>query len=196
EDPLEESHTPHPIKADFDLGRGMKIPGDVYSRLFDHQKEGVCWLWNLHKRNHGGVLADEMGLGKTIQVIAFLSGLLYSRQLGNKPVLLICPATIMNQWVKEFHEWWAPFRISVFHACGMAFKHQKMTPREVRKFLRNNNGCGCVIITSYDMAKKYQDDLIPFEWEYVVLDEGQKIRNPDTDITLAVKKVKSRHRIL
>ncbi|CAG8464508.1 8762_t:CDS:1, partial [Paraglomus occultum] len=66
-DPLEESHAPHPIKADCDLGRGLKIPGDVYTRLFDHQKEGVCWLWNVHKRNHGGVLADEMGLGKTIQ---------------------------------------------------------------------------------------------------------------------------------
>lgn len=73
----------------------------------------------------GGILGDEMGLGKTIQVIAFLSGVYYSK-LKNKhlsyrglgPSLIICPTTLMHQWVKEFHQWLPPVRIAILHASG------------------------------------------------------------------------------
>ena len=90
-----------------------------------YQKVGVQWLWELHQQGVGGILADEMGLGKTIQLITFLSGLFYSKLLnrhtnvrGLGPVLIVCPTTLMYQWVKEFHTWFPPVRVAIFHACG------------------------------------------------------------------------------
>lgn len=96
----------------------------IYS-VFSYQKVGVQWLWELHQQGVGGILADEMGLGKTIQIISFFAGLYYSR-LKNKynsfrglgPSLIVCPTTLMYQWVKEFHLWLPPLRIAILHACG------------------------------------------------------------------------------
>lgn len=68
----------------------------------------------------GGVLGDEMGLGKTVQMIAFLAGLCFSGLLDGT-ILVICPATVLHQWVQEFHKWWPPFRVGVLHSSGSYF---------------------------------------------------------------------------
>jgi len=92
-----------------------RMPAQLYDNLFDYQKTGVRWLWELHRQNAGGIIGDEMvvplllrhyiyllwclkGLGKTIQVIAFLAGLHHS-ELLHGPILIVCPATVMLQWV-------------------------------------------------------------------------------------------------
>ena len=51
------------------------LPEKIYERLFEHQKKGVVWLYNLYKERKGGVLGDDMGLGKTVQVAALCKGL-------------------------------------------------------------------------------------------------------------------------
>lgn len=56
---------------------------------------------------------DEMGLGKTVQVIAFLGGLHHSGLY--RPSLVVCPATVMHQWIKELHKWYPPFRVLLLH---------------------------------------------------------------------------------
>ena len=87
----------------------------------------VKWLWELHNQQAGGIVGDEMGLGKTIQIISFLTGLKLSKvkdrgastkYVGLGPVLIVCPATVMHQWVREFHKWWPPFRVAVLHGSG------------------------------------------------------------------------------
>lgn len=50
------------------MGANYRVPGRIWSRLFDYQRTGVSWLWQLHQSRSGGILGDEMGLGKTIQV--------------------------------------------------------------------------------------------------------------------------------
>ena len=60
------------------VGGALRIPGDLYDKLFNYQQHCVGWMWDLHVKHVGGILGDEMGLGKTIQVIAFLSGLHHS----------------------------------------------------------------------------------------------------------------------
>lgn len=83
------------------------------------------WLWELHQQACGGIIADEMGLGKTITTIGYLSALLSSGvfELDNhkkkKMVLIVCPATVMQQWVSEFHHWAPDFRIVLFHRLGV-----------------------------------------------------------------------------
>jgi len=85
----------------------------------------VQWLWELHQQRCGGLLGDEMGLGKTVQVIGFLTGLAVSRLhsrhgdfRGLGPVLIVCPTTLMMQWVAECHRWWPPFRVALLHLSG------------------------------------------------------------------------------
>lgn len=114
---LDEWLMPHPTEPDTVFNGDLKIPGDVFPSLFDYQKVGVQWLWELHAQNVGGIIGDEMGLGKTIQIISFIAGLHHSGLL-TKPVLIVAPATVLKQWANEFHLWWPPLRVSILHSSG------------------------------------------------------------------------------
>lgn len=115
---LPEYRQPHPTHADWNIKGGLKLPGDIHTSLFDYQKSAVRWFWELHTQKVGGILGDEMGLGKTVQMIAFLAGLHYSGFLGGKPILIVAPATLMKQWVSEFHRWWPAMRAIILHSSG------------------------------------------------------------------------------
>ncbi|KAG0366182.1 hypothetical protein BGZ54_005705 [Gamsiella multidivaricata] len=127
-DPAIEMYNPHPNMPDAELEGGYKIPGDIYSNLFDYQKTCTQWLWELHCQGAGGIIGDEMGLGKTIQIISFLAGLLYSGKL-DAPIIIVCPATLLKQWVKEFHRWWPPMRVAILHSSGSGM-HSKVEAEE------------------------------------------------------------------
>ncbi|XP_037288294.1 DNA excision repair protein ERCC-6 isoform X2 [Rhipicephalus microplus] len=108
-----------------DVDEEFCVPKNIWNRLYRYQQTGVRWLWELHRQGCGGIVGDEMGLGKTIQTIAFLAGLRHSRlrTLGDSftglgPVLLVCPTTVMHQWVREFHCWCPPLRVAILHDSG------------------------------------------------------------------------------
>lgn len=207
---------PHPTIADLPYDNDYRIPGDIHPYLFDYQKTGVQWLWELHQQQVGGIIGDEMGLGKTIQVIAFLAGLHYSKRL-TKPVLVVCPATVMKQWVNEFHRWWPPFRVSILHTSGSGMVNigressredemlsQMWDPSErsssghkaakeiVKRVLKE----GHVLVTTYSGLQTYSSLLIALEWGCAILDEGHKIRNPNTSITIHCKELRTPHRLI
>ncbi|MCJ1401547.1 hypothetical protein MMC11_004763 [Xylographa trunciseda] len=213
-----EWHLPHPTIDDTEFEGGYKIPGDIYPSLFDYQKTGVRWLWELYSQQVGGIIGDEMGLGKTIQAIAFLAGLHYSKKI-TKPIIVVAPATVMKQWVNEFHTWWPPFRVSILHTSGSGMidirresqreeelsaqlfdasrhkplsKSQKAAKRIVDRVVQE----GHVLVTTYSGLQTYAELLIPIDWEYAVLDEGHKIRNPNTAITIYCKELRTANRII
>ncbi|KAI2799540.1 DNA excision repair protein ERCC-6 [Blomia tropicalis] len=175
----------------------LQLPERIWNRLYEHQRECIRWLWGLHKNLCGGIMGDEMGLGKTIQVIAFLIGLkcskyhevchLYS-SLG--PVLLICPATVMHQWVQEFQQWWPTFRVAILHNTG-TYSHRDKG-RLIGEIVKQNG----ILITTYNGICTYKEKLIRYSWHYVILDEGHKIRNPDTMATHCCKLVQTPHRLI
>jgi DNA excision repair protein ERCC-6 len=213
----EEWYLPHPTQTDAEFEGGYRIPGDIYPSLFDYQKTGVQWLWELYSQQVGGIIGDEMGLGKTIQIISFIAGLHYSKKV-TKPILIVCPATVMKQWVNEFHRWWPPLRVSILHTSGSGMldvkredrleddldnfdfdgnpikpsKGNKSAKRIVDKVQRD----GHVLVTTYSGLQTYAEQLIPMEWEYCVLDEGHKIRNPNTAITIYSKEIRTHNRII
>lgn len=164
------------------------IPESIYDQLFDYQKVAVRWLWELHQQKVGGILGDEMGLGKTIEICAFLRGMYHSKLL--KPSIIVCPGTVMTQWVKELHEWCPHLRICLFHGIGTSEKSDEELLEDVSK---SENG---ILITTYDGVRINQDVLLAKEWQYIILDEGHKIRNPDAEITLCLKKFETYHRII
>ncbi len=213
----EEWFQPHPTRPDTVLDGGFRIPGDIYPSLFDYQKTGVQWLCELYSQQVGGIIGDEMGLGKTIQIIAFLAGLHHSKKL-TKPIIVVTPATVMKQWVNEFHRWWPPLRVSILHTSGsgmMDVKRERQMERELES--RAWNGSrekmtkaqraaqsivdkvsrdGHVLVTTYSGLQTYSGLLLPVEWQYAVLDEGHKIRNPNTAITIYCKELRTTNRVI
>ena len=214
-----ESYLPHPELPDTELNNGYKIPGDIYPLLFDYQKTGVQWLWELYTQQVGGIIGDEMGLGKTVQIIAFLAGLHYSKKL-NGPIIVVCPATVMKQWVNEFHRWWPPFRVTILHSSGSGMinlrsetskeedllaemwdpshRNQPLTAsqKQAKKVLRPILDHGGVLVTTYSGLQSYAPLLIPVDWQYAILDEGHKIRNPNTAITIYCKELRTPNRVI
>ncbi|KAI9797268.1 MAG: hypothetical protein M1833_005564 [Piccolia ochrophora] len=211
-----EWNMPHPTRADYQLEGGFRLPGDVHSSLFDYQKTGVEWLSELYTQQVGGIIGDEMGLGKTIQVISFLAALHYSQKL-TQPVIVVAPATVMKQWVSEFHRWWPPLRVSILHTSGSgmldvrgedrmeqrieeAYGRTAVGSSKARrgadKILRTVVENGHVLITTYAGLQTYGDLLIPVDWGYAILDEGHKIRNPNTAITIYCKELRTPNRII
>ncbi|XP_064478082.1 DNA excision repair protein ERCC-6-like [Ornithodoros turicata] len=174
----------------------FRVPSSIWNKLYRYQQTGVRWLWELHQQNCGGIVGDEMGLGKTIQVIAFLAGLRQSRLKtvgdtyeGMGPVVLVCPTTVMHQWVREFHLWYPPIRVAILHLSGSFTGKKEALVHQLNK----DNG---VLITSYAGVSNCAPLLLSHNWHYIVLDEGHKIRNPDAQTTLACKQFRTTHRII
>lgn len=226
-----EWYKPHPTIKDAVLSDNFKLPGDIFPSLFDYQKTCVQWLSELYLQKTGGIIGDEMGLGKTVQMISFLAGLHYSRNLKG-PILIICPATVLKQWCNEFHRWWPPFRAVILHSIGEGLVKRKGKKRKssnelddsddedelddmenedygsvktlgktkdnkmVKELVEKVAQEGHVIITTYAGVRLHAKYLLPVKWGYVVLDEGHKIRNPDSYITITCKQLKTPNRII
>jgi DNA excision repair protein ERCC-6 len=217
EEEEEECFLPHPTEPDTTFDGGFRIPGDIFPALFDYQKTGVQWLWELYQQNVGGIIGDEMGLGKTIQAISFVAGLHYSKLL-TRPVIVVCPATVMKQWVNEFHKWWPALRVSILHTSGSGMLDTRREDRleremelrsygdydttltgagkQAKKILEKVKRDGHVLVTTYSGLQTYSEFLIPTEWECAILDEGHKIRNPNTSITIHSKELRTPNRII
>lgn len=217
DDAEEECFKPHPTEADTVLEGDFRIPGDIYPALFPYQKTGVQWLWELFQQNVGGIIGDEMGLGKTIQAISFVAGLHYSKRL-HKPVVVVCPATVMKQWVSEFHRWWPALRVSILHTSGSGMLNTQRedryerelelrsygdydstltgTGKAAKKIIEKVKRDGHVLVTTYSGLQTYSEFLTATEWECAILDEGHKIRNPNTAITIHCKELRTPNRII
>lgn len=209
QDDEDEWLKPSPDEPDHELEGGLKIPGDIFPSLFDYQKTGVQWLAELYEQQVGGIVGDEMGLGKTIQVISFIAALHHSKKL-TKPVLIVAPATVLQQWVSEFHRWWPALRVSILHSSGTGMLNVrdeddgwdeerpefKKSGPTVRKIVNRVTKHGHVLVTTYAGIQTYRDVLIPVNWEIAVLDEGHKIRNPHTTVTINCKELLTPNRII
>lgn len=167
----------------------FRIPKDLWDRMFEHQKIGIAWMWKLFDQQAGGINADEMGLGKTIQTIGFLAGLQYS-QLISKPVLILSPTTLLEQWASEFEKWWPMLPVFVVHRTIV------LNPLPVEETLELAYRERGVVITSYGTMRQNATLFLHYEYSCAILDEGHKIRNPDTEITLLCKKLNTCHRLI
>lgn len=169
---------------------------------FFYSRPKVQWLWELHCQGTGGILGDEMGLGKTVQIVAFLAALNYSNKLNGSAIIL-APTTVLRQWQREFRSWWPRFRVRILHHSEDGSKQgggkvrrgseRKFNPKViVEEVVSKNHG---VLITSYEQVRK-NPDLFLEQFDYVVADEGHKLKSPDAEVTLTCKRFDTPHRII
>ncbi|MBM3188761.1 MAG: DEAD/DEAH box helicase, partial [Chloroflexi bacterium] len=131
----------------------------------------------------GACLADDMGLGKTIQAIALLLHVRAKQQVG--PALVICPTSLVGNWQRELARFAPGLRVMLHHgsdrAEGSAFVEQSLRAD--------------VVISTYGLARRDQEDLALVNWSDVILDEAQNVKNPSTKQARAVRALKAANRV-
>lgn len=152
--------------------KDIKVPENLKATLRDYQIEGFEFFNTLANYNFGGILADEMGLGKTVQTLAFL---LFKK---GKRSIVITPTSLIFNWKNEFEKFTPDIKL------GIAYGN-KIT-RE--KILENINEYD-VILTSYGTYKNDIDKYDNLKFDFCIIDEAQNIKNPDSIITNAIKKI-------
>ncbi|MDJ0591352.1 MAG: DEAD/DEAH box helicase [Pleurocapsa sp. MO_226.B13] len=153
-------------------------------KLRPYQAKGVGWLSFLETWGLGACLADDMGLGKTIQLIAFLLNL-KQQNLLNKPTLLVCPTSVINNWEREVKKF-APNLKTVIHHGDKREQGKKFSKQVENKQL---------VITSYSLVYRDLKTLSAIQWQGVVLDEAQNVKNPAAKQSQAVRELPAGFRI-
>jgi SNF2 family DNA or RNA helicase len=146
--------------------------------LFSYQKEGLQWLKFLEEGGFGGLLADEMGLGKTVQILAFFSLLSFER-----PCLIVVPTSLLFNWKREIEKFLPSF---------IVYSHQGKDRLESKEALEQKQ----IILTSYALLRWDAEILQNMEYQAVILDEGQAIKNPDSQIARCCFRLQSQIRLV
>ena len=160
-------------------------PEGFKGTLRQYQREGLVWLVFLEKMGLGGCLADDMGLGKTIQVLAMLLRRrlqVAAGGLGHRPSLVVVPKSLIFNWMDEAARF-AP-QLTVLNHTGAA--------------RRENNDAlptADIILTTYGTLRRDAVEHRQQEFDYVVLDEAQTIKNAGSQAAKACRLLKARHRL-
>lgn len=169
---------------------------DLHAVLRPYQRQGAHWLWFMNRLGLGACLADDMGLGKTMQVLSLLLALKRKRgKAGQKdntdaPSLLIVPASLIANWRAEIQKF-AP-SLSVYYAHPSETEQGDLAraAKTPAKTLAERD----LVITSYSMAVRLAW-IKEREWNVVILDEAQAIKNPGARQSRVVRELNARHRI-
>jgi superfamily II DNA or RNA helicase len=157
-------------------------PEGFVGRLRDYQREGLGWMQFLQRFSFGGCLADDMGVGKTAQVLALLETRRELRDAGQPPgpSLVVVPRSLVFNW-KEESARFTP-RLRVLDYTGVE--------RSGTDFADSD-----VILTTYGTLRRDVLKLKEVEFDYVVLDEAQAVKNSATDAAKAVRLLRAAHRL-
>ena len=169
---------------------------NLQGTLREYQKRGVSWLQYLENLGLNGCLADDMGLGKSVQVIARLvqeKELHKAFKVGEKitdlsplPTLLIAPTSVVGNWHKEIGKFAPHLKTMVHHGST---RLQNLA--DFKAACQQND----VIISSFTLVRKDEKLLSRIEWQRLVLDEAQNIKNPKAAQTKAILKLRAKHRL-
>lgn len=160
------------------LPDSVEISG-LQATLYPYQAKGVEWMRRTLDNTSGLILADEMGLGKTLQIIALL---LMDKPPESAPALVVCPTSLIANWVREIGQFGPSLSVHVHRGPGRT---------GVFRGLQKSN----VVITTYDTMVNDIALFSAFEWSWVICDEAQAIKNPDSNRRKAIASIPRRRAI-
>lgn len=162
--------------TDPEIIRKTTLPKKLNATLRPYQVDGYNWLNALSNLQFGALLADDMGLGKTIQTLAWLEK--EHQKDKTKKALLVVPASLLANWTKEAAQFTPDLSVGVIHG-KKAVSDFEETRYDDLPFLN---------LTTYGMAARLEK-LQKIDWDFLVLDEAQAIKNPKTKQTTILKKI-------
>ncbi|MDD3013395.1 MAG: DEAD/DEAH box helicase, partial [Candidatus Gastranaerophilales bacterium] len=152
----------------------ITIPAGLAGVLRPYQERGFRWLYSNKMRGFGSCIADDMGLGKTIQVISLILKLKEEGKL-KKPALVICPTTLVGNWHKECAKFAPSLNVYIYHGIDRSLELDGID----------------VAITTYGLLRNDVDEFKNKDWDIIIIDEAQNIKNPDAAQSIAVKSIKT-----
>jgi len=174
----------------FEFDFDYRLPEDLEKTLISngidlrgYQRAGIQWLNWLSDHYLHGILADDMGLGKTIQSIINMR-LNYYEEKPTHHSLIICPRSVLRFWEREIRKAWVDARIRIYHG----------PMRNKRLFFYSKHPR--IFITTYATATNDVEILQKVPFYYLILDEGTRIKNPQTKRSKAIKSLNAAHRFI
>jgi SNF2 family DNA or RNA helicase len=172
----------------------------INATLRPYQIEGFSWMYRLYNLNMGACLADDMGLGKTIQTLALLQKVIadytppvplnknfndtvVSDKIKVPASLIVLPASLVHNWYNEIQKFTPELKVFKYIGTGRAIETDKFNEYDI-------------ILTTYGVVRNEYDNLKKYEFLYVILDESQTIKNPDSKIFLAVNELRAKNRLV
>jgi superfamily II DNA or RNA helicase len=162
------------------------LPAGLRATLRPYQLEGFQFLSHLAAQGFGGVLADDMGLGKTVQTLAWLLHLATQPRAPDAPpfrALIVCPKSVTHGWLAETTRFTPDLGIAAFNTdtCAAAAAVAR-APH--------------LLVANYTQLRINAAAFRTVAWDVVVLDEGQFIKNPGSQIAVAARSLRARHRVV
>ena len=193
-------------------GELKAVPAELKADLRAYQHQGYSWMYSLQNNNFGGCLADDMGLGKTVQTIGLLTALLAenkqkqvvetnSEQAAGQlslfrtpipqsepteqvlPSLIIMPTSLVHNWQSELTKFAPQLKVAVYQGAQRA------------KILEQAANFD-ILLTSYGIARNDIDLLEKQQFFYLILDESQYIKNPESKTYKSITDLSAKHRLV
>jgi non-specific serine/threonine protein kinase len=158
----------------------IAIPEEINAVLRPYQVAGFQWLAYLEKVKWGGLLADDMGLGKTVQTLTFLQ--YYKTKNQGIHALVICPTSLLYNWENEIRKFAPQLTYLIHHGSSRTLKHTELSGYDI-------------IISTYGTLRSDAELFAKNEVDYIVLDESQTIKNPNSKVAKAAQFIPARNRI-
>ncbi|WP_257901464.1 DEAD/DEAH box helicase [Saccharothrix obliqua] len=152
-------------------GEPVPQPPALRATLRDYQLQGLRWLHRMTSLGLGCCLADDMGLGKTITLIAL------HLHRGTGPTLVVCPASLLGNWQREVERFAPGVPVRRYHGAGREVAHEGF------------------VLTTYGTMRVDADRLADVEWDLVVADEAQHVKNPASDTAKALRRIPAAARV-
>jgi hypothetical protein len=145
------------------------LPQDLTAELRSYQKNGINWLAAVKAAGLGAILADDMGLGKTLQALCVVA----------KKTLVVCPRSVVHNWIAEAKRFRPSLRCGVYHGQGRTLDEtQDLT------------------VTTYALLRLDNEVLESVDWDAIILDEAQAIKNPDSQAASAAYSLRGSFRLV
>lgn len=160
----------------------VEAPKNFNAELRPYQLDGLSWLQGLARAQLSGILADDMGLGKTVQILAHLA-LEHEKGLLKKPVLVVCPTSVLHNWLAETKRFAPQLNAIAYHGG------------ERQSLLADEQLQPSLIVTTYALLIRDAKELASIDWQAVILDEAQAIKNAGTKAAKAARSLKADYRL-
>ncbi|KAL2431806.1 Lymphocyte-specific helicase [Exophiala dermatitidis] len=160
-------------------------------QMKQYQLEGLEWLKSLWMNGLCGILADEMGLGKTLQAISLIA--FFKEHNIQGPFLIVAPLSTVRNWIEEFKRWTPSINTILYHGGkdereAMRRKHMRLQNQSTPEFP--------VVVTSYEICMNDRKFLANYQWKYIIVDEGHRLKNMNCKLIKELMTYNSANRLL
>lgn len=160
----------------------IQRPETVKADLKPYQLTGLQWLNDLYELRLGALLADDMGLGKTLQALAFLEHLRISKKMG--AVLVVVPSSLVYNWQSEIEKFVPSLQTVIFTSKDQDLVGKKLEAKE-----------DLVVITTYGLLIENAEFLAQYQWNVLIFDEAQNLKNITTRRTTMARQLNARFKL-